>query len=131
MSVVSLNDLVGGGQQRFRNCEAERLGGFEVDGQLDFYSLLDRQIGWFLAFENAPGIDANLVVRIVGAAAIADQAAGQDELTDYIDRGQRVAGRQRRELFRASAEEGTVGDQDRTNVLLRNGCEGRFEIAIG
>src|SRR5262249_28685870 len=58
----SLNYLVGGGQQRFRDGEAERLGGLEVDGQLDFYGLLDRHISRFLAFENVPGIDANLAV---------------------------------------------------------------------
>src|SRR5271167_1814156 len=42
-----------------------------------------------------------------------------------------MAGRQRRELFGAPVVEGTVGDQDRTNALLRKSCEGRFEIAIG
>src|SRR5277367_5010822 len=39
-------------------------------------------------------------------------------------------GRQRRESFHASAIEGTATDQDRTNMLLRKSCEGRFEIAI-
>jgi hypothetical protein len=43
--------------------DPERLGRFEVEGQLDSCGLLDRQIGWFLAFENAPG-DASLVQRI-------------------------------------------------------------------
>jgi hypothetical protein len=42
-----------------------------------------------------------------------------------------MAGRQRRELFRAPGEKVTVADQDRTNALLRKSCEGRFEIAIG
>jgi hypothetical protein len=31
--------------------------------------MLDRQIGWFFAFENASGKDANLVRQIGGAAA--------------------------------------------------------------
>ena len=39
--------------------------------------------------------------------------------------------RQRRQFFRTRAEEGTVADQDRTNALLRQSCEGCFEIAIG
>jgi hypothetical protein len=42
-----------------------------------------------------------------------------------------MAGRQRRELLRAVVKEGTGSDQDRTNMLLRKSCEGRFEIAIG
>ena len=71
------------------------------------------------------------MVRIAEAAAIAHQAAGQGELTEWEDRGQRMAGRQRRELFRAPVVEGTDADQDRTNALLRKSCEGRFEIAIG
>jgi len=43
-----------------------------------------------------------------------------------------MVGRQRRKLFCEPVEEGTgAADQDRTNLLLRKSCEGRFEIAIG
>jgi hypothetical protein len=34
---------------------APNFGGVHVDDKLDFYYLLDREIGWFVAFENAPG----------------------------------------------------------------------------
>jgi hypothetical protein len=61
--------------------------------------LLERQINRFLAFENAPGINASLVVPMGEAAAIAHQTAGQGELAVWEDRGQRMPGRKRRELF--------------------------------
>jgi hypothetical protein len=42
-----------------------------------------------------------------------------------------MAGRQRRELFQTLVEETSGDDQSRTNALLRKGCEGWFEIAVG
>ena len=52
---VSLFDhLVGAADQRQRNGEAERLGSLQVDDQLDFGGLLDRQVGRLLAFEIWP-----------------------------------------------------------------------------
>jgi hypothetical protein len=44
-----------------------------------------------------------------------------------------MASRQRHKLFHPPVEEGAAAgaDQDRTNALLRQGCERHFEIAIG
>ena len=41
-SLVLLDDLVGVGEDRWRHGQAERLGGFEVDDQLECSWLLDR-----------------------------------------------------------------------------------------
>src|SRR5437016_5995223 len=60
----SFNDLVGAGDERPRDFEAERLRGLEVEEQLDFRSLLDRQIGWLVASENPARIDADRTERI-------------------------------------------------------------------
>jgi len=64
MPDLLLDHLVGAHQQPGRKFDPERLRRFAVENQLDFCGLLDRQIGRFLAFENAPGIDASLVVPI-------------------------------------------------------------------
>ena len=67
------------GRATRRDGEAERLGGLEIDDQFDFRGLLDRQVGGLLAFENAPGVDTDLTVRIRKTASIAHQAAGRGE----------------------------------------------------
>jgi hypothetical protein len=40
-----LNNFVGRSQQRFRDGEAERLGGLEVDDKFEFGRLYDRKVG--------------------------------------------------------------------------------------
>ena len=42
--------------------EAERLGGPEIDHELDFRDLLYRQIGRLLALEDAAGVDADQAI---------------------------------------------------------------------
>ena len=41
----SLDDLVGAAEQRHRKGETQRLGGLQVDHQLELCRLFDRQIG--------------------------------------------------------------------------------------
>jgi hypothetical protein len=52
-----------------------------------------------------------VAVRIAEAAAIAHQAASLDVLTEWKDRGQRIAGRQGRELLHVPAVEGTIAEK--------------------
>jgi hypothetical protein len=42
----SLDHLIGGVQEFVRDAEAERLGGLEVDRELERRRLLERQLGW-------------------------------------------------------------------------------------
>jgi hypothetical protein len=51
-------------QQRIRNGNANSPGSREVDNQLEFCRLFNRQVGWFFAFEDAAGVDAGLLIYI-------------------------------------------------------------------
>src|SRR5262245_708562 len=71
-SLVCLFDhLVGAGEQSEREGKAQRLCCPEVEGQIDFRSLLDRQVGGALTFENPPSVDGDLAIQIANAASIA------------------------------------------------------------
>ncbi len=48
---VSFYDLIGAGEQRGRHGEAEGFGGLEINDQLEFGRLLDRNISRFHSFE--------------------------------------------------------------------------------
>jgi len=56
--------LVGAAEERDRHIDAKCFGGFEIQNQFDPKRLLDRQIGWLLALENATGIDADQMKRV-------------------------------------------------------------------
>src|SRR4029077_5475948 len=73
---VLINYLVGNGEYAWRNFKAQRVRGPQIDDQLKFGRWLHRQVGWLVAFEDTPSIDACLIVRFGKTATVADQTAG-------------------------------------------------------
>jgi hypothetical protein len=58
-----------------RHVEAQRLGGLEVDGEIEFGRILDWQIGWALTFEDASDVPCRLANQFGKINAISNQAA--------------------------------------------------------
>jgi uncharacterized membrane protein YccC len=44
---------------RLRDSQTERPGGLEINNEFDFSRLLNRQLGWFVAFKNTASIKAD------------------------------------------------------------------------
>src|SRR5215216_3439167 len=86
----SLDHFVGLGADDGRERDAHCLCGLEVEHHLEPGGEDDRQIGWLVAVEHPPGIDATLAKRVRNVVAVADQAAVGGELTERIDRRQRI-----------------------------------------
>jgi hypothetical protein len=80
-SIALLYDLIRPQQQRRRNGKAERLGGFEVDDELEFRRLLDRNIRGSRASQDLVHVARGALEEIGKTGAIAHESAGRRELT--------------------------------------------------
>src|ERR1700746_2408397 len=95
MCGVSLNYLISGRQQRFRDDEVERLGGSEVDDKFVLGCLLDRQIGRLLSIEDAINVSGRAPAVVNHVRPVGDQTPGGDELALGEHRRQFVPSRKR------------------------------------
>src|SRR5262249_42277584 len=73
------DDLIGCPDQGRRQFEAKRLGGLEINHELEFGWLLYRQVGWFLAFENAIDVRGSTPVGVDTVDAVGHEAAVRSE----------------------------------------------------
>jgi hypothetical protein len=59
-----LDDVVGDGEQARWNGETERLGGFEIDDQIELGGRLNRKVLWLCTSKNAVNIGCRLPVDV-------------------------------------------------------------------
>src|SRR6516165_4031656 len=127
----SFNYLVGKQLHRIGNREAQRLGGFQVDDQLEFGRPLDRQIGRLVALENPPGMDARSAKGSWDVVTVTDQAAVGGILTKSINRRNRMARRERNDLIAPADKKSACADDKRTGPLPYKARKRHVDVTRG
>ncbi len=71
VAAVSFNDLVGTGEDRGRDCKAERVRGLEVDDKLEFGRLINRDVARVGPVEDLVHVIRDTAYEMVSSLAYA------------------------------------------------------------
>src|SRR5262249_18307763 len=108
----------------------ERLGGFQIDRQLEFAGLHDRQLGRLGAAEDTPGIQTDLATDFGPAGAVAHQSAGGGEPPPPVGGRDAVAGGQGPRRPAQNLEQGAGAEDDGTGLALNHGRESCIDLGF-
>src|SRR5260221_8424394 len=89
------DDLVRNGENARRDGELERLGGIQVDHELELGGPQDGQIRRLCAFEDAAGVDADHAIAVREICAVGHQPAGHGPFADIVYDRKSMTRRQR------------------------------------
>jgi hypothetical protein len=79
--------IVGAAEKRDWDGETERLGGLEIDDEVDLSDLLHWEVRRLLALEDTAGVNADLTVRFVKTASVTHETASINVLAKSINCG--------------------------------------------
>src|ERR1700730_6665391 len=125
-----VDDLVGAGEQQRRDGETKRLRGLQIDHQLEFSGLYDRQVGGLGALENFSDVDACLTIAIRNAWSVACQTAGERSSPGFISRRNAHLGGKRHQLLTPAVHEWTRSDKERMNPARSQYMESVSNLAF-
>src|SRR6516225_11260218 len=111
------NHLIGGHLHDQRHGKTKPLGGLEIDHELEFGGLYDRQIARLLALEDPTRVHTNLAISICNAGCVAYQTPCRGILAQSIARRQSIPCRQRDDLIPIGERERVARDNQRTKLL--------------
>src|SRR5207244_10467952 len=101
----SFDDPVGADEEHWRNAEAERFGGLQIDDQFEFGRLHDRQVSRLFTLKNAASVNAGLAKTVRKVRIVADQSAALDNLAVRVNRWHPMARCQRHDLIQSAKEQ--------------------------
>src|ERR1041385_663580 len=123
IAAASFNHLVGTGKQGGRHREPHRLCGVQIEKQLSFRRLLDRQLRRLFSFEYPSGVDARLSVCISETTSVGHQAPIDNELANHMDRWYLPALCHGGELSRLAVEQRVSTDDETGGLRFGNSRE--------
>src|SRR5215204_4049525 len=115
--MLLFDDLVGSTEQWQRELHTECQRRLEIDCELHFCVLLDRQLGRIETPQNFPGVNTNQPARIQQAWAVTHHAANSDVLSPWIDGWYGMLGRQRNKLLTLPMKEKIGADEKRLGSM--------------
>src|SRR5262249_41480600 len=110
--------------------EAESSRGLEIDEEFEPVYLFDRQVGRTGAFKNTTGVNNAFVIALTENRSIANQAAGFDELADFVERRDAMTRGKRDKLLAPTGEERVGADEKRISPLLDNRRKDLIEVVF-
>src|SRR5438067_6389231 len=93
-STPSLDHLVGAQQKRFGDRQPERLGGGQIEGEIELSRLLDRKVAWLRSAQNLVDIVGGAPVQVRLVWSIGHQTSRFDGLPGGVARRQSRGQRQ-------------------------------------